>query len=351
MSRLQNLVNSLVTVILNYTDPKRLKGQTEEGLLQKSHGDLIKDLTQLIEGATASYVTRRTLLDYFLYELNTLKPLADKSTPLDEVELKRIKIHLLALITNTQDLLKIDKTSSLPISYNEEDRDKTVQISGFIDGGTLYSSTCRSGQVIQHWHEDIEKLSVFPTDSLKDAQLFLGHIIDEHHSAILLPHLEKENHQLKVENTRLSESEALEKREKEAAQKKVAELEEKLRALEEQNRRLQEESQKREEASRVEAESLRSENLRLHDENASQAETNDSLKRDNTRLAQENSSLTAASKVRTTLTGRPLMGMTALGPQFFAQSILNNPALIGQPSQTTQTTKKEGQSPESPQFL
>ncbi|HHF7345860.1 TPA: hypothetical protein ACPSKB_002290 [Legionella feeleii] len=361
MSRLQNLVNSLVSVILNYTDPKRLKGHTEESLLQKSHEDLIKDLTQLIKDATASYETRRTLLDYFLYELNTLKPLADKSTPLGEAELKRIETHLLALITNTQDLLKIDKTSSLPVSYNEEDRDATVKISGFIDGGNFYSSTCRSGQVIQRWHEGIEKLSVFPTDSLKDAPLFLDHIIDEHHSAILLPHLAAENRGLKVENTRLSESEALAKREKEALQKKADafdELQEKFRILEEreklsaeENKRLQEElalSQKQEEASRLEAENLRSENLRLYDENASLGERNDSLQKDNTRLVQENSSLTAASKVRTNLTGRSFVGMTALGPHFFAPSILNNPALTIQPQTTA---KKEGQSPESPQFL
>ena len=344
MSRLQNLVNSLVSVVLNYTDPKGLKGQTEESLLQKSHGDLVKERTKLIEDATASYGTRRTLLDYFLYELNTLKPLVDKSTPLDEVELKRIKAHLRALITHTQGLLKIDKTSSLSVSYIEEDRDKTVQISGFIDAGTLYSSTCRSGQVIQRWHESIEKLSVFPDDNLKDAQLFLDHIIDEHHHAILLPHLEEENRGLKAANTRLSESEALAKREKEALQKKADafdDLEKKIRSLEErekllaeENKRLQEAlvlSQKQEEASRREAENLRSENLRLHEEHASLAETNDSLKQDNVRLVKENGTLTAASKIRAT-TGRPLMGMTALGPQFFAQSILHNAVLTGLPT-------------------
>ncbi|WP_019217364.1 hypothetical protein [Legionella tunisiensis] len=224
MSRLQNLVNSLVTVVLNYTDPKRLKGHTEESLLQKSHDDLIEDLAQLIGDSTVSYVTRRTLLDYFLYELNTLKPLADKSTPFGEAELKRIKTHLLALITNTKNLLKIDKTDSLSVSYNEEERDVSVEIFGFIDGGTLYSSTCRSGQVIQHWHEDIEKLSVFPTDSLKNPQLFLDHIVDEHHTAILLPHLIEENQRLKEENRRLSQSEALAKSEKEALQKKLNRL-------------------------------------------------------------------------------------------------------------------------------
>ncbi|KTC94956.1 hypothetical protein [Legionella feeleii] len=397
MSRLQNLVNSLVSVILNYTDPKRLKGHTEESLLQKSHEDLIKDLTQLIKDATASYETRRTLLDYFLYELNTLKPLADKSTPLGEAELKRIETHLLALITNTQDLLKIDKTSSLPVSYNEEDRDATVKISGFIDGGNFYSSTCRSGQVIQRWHEGIEKLSVFPADSLKDAQLFLDHIIDEHHSAILLPHLEEENRRLKVENTRLSESEALAKREKEALQEKLRILEEREKLSAEENKRLQKElelisesealskrekealqeklpileereklsaeenkrlqdelalSQKQEQASRLEAENLRIENLRLYDESASLAETKDSLEKDNTRLVKENASLiAAASRVRTT-TVRPLMGMTGLGPQFFAPSFLHNPGLTGLPPQPTQTTaKNEGQSTESPQFL
>lgn len=351
MSRLQNLVNSLVTVILNYTDPKRLKGLTAELLLQKSHEELIKDLTQLIKEATAIYETRCSLLNYFLYELNTLKPLADnKPEPLSEIELNRIKTHLVDLISNTQKLLKIEKVNFLPVNYNEEDREATAKISGFIDGGTLYSSTCRSGQVIQLWHGDI---SIFPIDSLKNVPSFLDHIVNEHHTALLLPHLVEENRKLKAVNTRLSESvEGLQSQASSVSElrEKFHILEEREKQLAEENSRLQEEHAlmlKREEASRVEAESLRSENTRLQDENVSLT----SLQKDHTRLSQENASLTAANnRFRQSLIGRPFLGMTGLGPHFFAPGILNNPAFSTSPAPQS-TEKKELKEPESPQFL
>lgn len=187
MSRLQNLVYSLINIINNYHASQLAQKHPEpiENFLKKTDEDLNEKLKEMIAAITKKYDGRQDLLEYILYEIKLLKPLVDKKEPLLEEELNLIQGHLLVLVNTTREMLNTLKTSkpTIPVEYDEEKG--KVKLNGAIFSYIPRKSFCLSGTVLNTWYKDAK---IFPQYQF-DAQEFITALIKEHQDALLVPKL------------------------------------------------------------------------------------------------------------------------------------------------------------------
>lgn len=200
MSRLQKLVNSLISLITTYSAIQTSEKYPLEPLLKKSQSKLIEALDEIINKATTKkgYDKRRPLLDYIFYEIKLLKPLVDKDEPLTKEEYKNVRNHLVVLINTTRKILQALPTEIVSVNYNNEKIDLV---------GTVYyslwpkKSYCRSGDIICQWYADPR---VFPQYEF-DAKDFISELVEEHQNALLVPSLEIKNKKLEEQNLGLQD--------------------------------------------------------------------------------------------------------------------------------------------------
>lgn len=238
MSRLQNLINSLIEVIVDYYETQTQKDYSLEALLKMPNEELMSTLQTLINDATKVYKTRSNLLNYFFYEISTLKPVVDAPEPLNEIDCMAIHERLFKLITNIKTLLETSQSSTISVSYDNKSKD----IYGFIRGAMGYWTLCNSGQLIQDKFINVLNLPV--DNSVKTLNGFIVTMIDEHQTALQLPLLTKENKQLKEENTALREVSTQTQEQVSELQKKIQDLQEQKNILENQLQSLKNEQEK-----------------------------------------------------------------------------------------------------------
>lgn len=173
MSRLQNLVNSLINVIVDYYSSQTYKKLSLDNLLKLSHTDLEKELKDIIDASIKGkgYDRRRPLLEYFLYEITSLKPLVDNPEPLGEIKAQYVHNNLVKLIEITRKLLGMQKNINISVKYNH----KTVELMG--------SKSCQSGRSLKLWLTDY---NIFPKDDF-DSKSFITTIISEHQALLAQP--------------------------------------------------------------------------------------------------------------------------------------------------------------------
>lgn len=145
MSQLQNVVNSLAKVILNYSEVQGVKVLALDQIIGYPHYQFIETLQAYInECSKKAYHERAPLLSYLLKEIDILKPLLEKGTILTEGEIELVKIHLKDLTINLDKLLHLSKNSCIEIGDN-----KKTKLYGFKRSLTEGYALCASGQSIK----------------------------------------------------------------------------------------------------------------------------------------------------------------------------------------------------------
>lgn len=176
MSKLQEFVGKIVQIIVSYNETQTLKNQSTEVFTNKSPEELHKYLQKIITDATSVYETRRSLLEYFLFVVDTIKPLTDQNKPLSKSEQQIIFDTLSSFMNTIKLLLKTSHSNFIPVKYNKS----IIQMPGFVRGMLKGYSLCNTGQVIsQELPESLSQTSF--DESLKN-------LISEHQ----LPLLERE---------------------------------------------------------------------------------------------------------------------------------------------------------------
>ncbi|KTD24794.1 Uncharacterised protein [Legionella lansingensis] len=229
-SRLEKIVHSLCEVVLSYSSTQTLKPYSLKELLEKEHEKFIEALQSIINDGTKGYTTRLSLLNYFLFVINQVKPLLVQNKPMSNEECIIVQQHLENLILNVNKLLNTYQNQTIVVNYN----DKKENIYGFVRGisGMHKAYTlCNSGQLLQDNFITPLGLTEYSKNTVNS---FVAELIDEHQRALKLLLLNEENTTLK---------------------KQFSELEERFKALEEEKlslevtmKQLQQEKQRTDEA-------------------------------------------------------------------------------------------------------
>lgn len=151
MSRLQELIDKIVQIIVSYNETQTNTNTPPELYLNKSSEQMQAFLKPLIKEATIVYKTRESLLDYFLFVAKTIKPLADQKNSLTKPEEQHITEVLRLLLNTIKKLLTTSHSNTITIQYDN----LTIQIPGFVRGAFSGYSLCNSGQVINRELSDI----------------------------------------------------------------------------------------------------------------------------------------------------------------------------------------------------
>ncbi|CDZ78648.1 chromosome segregation protein SMC [Legionella massiliensis] len=201
MSRLQNLVNSMITVITGYNEIHTKNKYSLEAMLKQPHAELEQTLIAITKEATSSrdYYRRSSLFDYFLHVIKEVKPLVDKEEPLDSESYQRVQTLLTNLLDDVKLLLKTVQTDTITVHYDG----KEAKILGSLYGGWA-GGFCQSGGVLNRW---IKSPDVFPAEEFNSAAFIAGNM-EKHQAIVGYPLYRKKTDEL---TTKLEEAQKVEK--------------------------------------------------------------------------------------------------------------------------------------------
>ena len=144
MSKLQAFVSKIVQIIVSYNQTQTSINYPPESYINKSLPELNQFLHEIITEATRGYETRKPLLEYFLFVVNTIKPLTDQKKSLSESEQQTISDTLPVFLNTLKKLLETSHSQYISVKYNKT----IVQVPGFIRGALKAYSLCNTGQII-----------------------------------------------------------------------------------------------------------------------------------------------------------------------------------------------------------
>ena len=180
MSKLQEFVGKIVQIIVSYNQTQTSKTYPPEIFTNKSPPELNQFLQEIITEATRGYETRKPLLEYFLFVVNTIKPLTDQKKSLSQQEQQTISDTLPAFLNTLKILLETSHSQYISVKYNKT----IVQVPGFIRGALKVYSLCNTGQIISR--ELAESISQTPFEN------YFKKLILEHQLPLLeIEHLGK----------------------------------------------------------------------------------------------------------------------------------------------------------------
>lgn len=147
MPSLNDLRNSLVTVIVNY-HAKKLNGKSSEKLetlLTTPHTELMLQLKGLIIESTKDDQTRRPLLNFILDNLELVMVTFDKSEqPVSSERALQVKNGLVTFVMSIQQLLNTSQNTEITIAKKEA----SIKLHGLVKGIWPISSFCSSGALL-----------------------------------------------------------------------------------------------------------------------------------------------------------------------------------------------------------
>lgn len=212
MSRLQELVNAVAQVIINYYEETQSQhiDIALDVLYAKPHEQFIAELGKIIDRIELKgYQDRLPLLHYVKSVVNNIRPLVEKGTSLSPEEESLVKSTLKSFVANCGLLLKTDQGKKHSILYNGD----TVEIKGCVRGVIGRYSYAVSGTVLNElfFSSSTSKFQfpLFPSPTqdqtvLSEIESTISTFINQH-QAPLKKHEEqqKENDSLKKENALL----------------------------------------------------------------------------------------------------------------------------------------------------
>lgn len=201
MSRLKDLIDKLVHVIVGYNEMQTGKEYDLDEINALAGGDLHRRLEALIQVATESHSTRGPLFYYYLHTIDKLHPLITKNTPLDPTEVEIVSSSICDLLRNTRRLLQMPQTNApLSVKYG----DKVVPMKGFQVSKYWGIDHCRTGQLVMcHLFKPL-KLSEIAKSG--DIETLVSKLIEKHQQPLILRQQQSQLSQLQEENEQLRRS-------------------------------------------------------------------------------------------------------------------------------------------------
>lgn len=203
MTRLEELLYSLTTVILRYHDSqpkvKKLVTETDEEILQEKYLiraiEIIQNqelnfkiyLSNLIKQCTDS--GRSPFLYYLLHEVASLKALLDQKKSLESIELQEYTNHIAQLLIDLKRLLDTPKSKTYKVTYSKTADGPAVPIplSGLKIEGYFEDGLCNSGEILKVGV--LKPFKITTHSSNEDLKNIAKQICNEHQHTFLVPEL------------------------------------------------------------------------------------------------------------------------------------------------------------------
>lgn len=214
MTRLEELIYSLVVVIVRYHDihtkVKKVVPECEEPLLSKKYQacavamiqnkeiDFKTRLTALIKDCSEN--GRKPFFSYILHELAILKELNDKKCSFEPAQLEEYKNLINQMLTQFHSLLNTAKSSTCKVTYGKTELTAatTINLSGLKNDGYYGGDLCESGKLLNDGVLGV--LNLDKNSSLNDIKEVTERLCMEHQNALLIPELLAQNETLKKAN-------------------------------------------------------------------------------------------------------------------------------------------------------
>lgn len=212
MTKLEDLLNSLITVIVRYHDSqpgvtklimeadddllKKKSRTAATGLLQEKDAPLKSHLEELIKECTKLYPGRRPFLHYIVHELLFLKSQRDREKSFEPNELIDYKNQVTQLLIDFRQLLTTSKSKTYTVKYshlrNEVEAKSPVNIalSGCIDDSLnsyFRNKMCISGSILIAEVFDYLRISISCSDN--EFKTIADELCTEHQNSLLVPEL------------------------------------------------------------------------------------------------------------------------------------------------------------------
>ena len=212
MTRLEDLLHSLSTVLLRYHDTQGVNVLVTESnpvLLLKKTRDraslILKDpdvpfdkcLKDLIKECTNGYPGRKPFLSYILNEIIYLKAMLDKKNSFSPKEFDEYKKQMAKMLVDFRQLLITLKNKTYNVTYSairsEEDSDSevTISLSGLVNTAYMGNPLCNSGTLLTE--EVLHRLNMTASYSDEAITALADNICTEHQNALLVPELIAKN--------------------------------------------------------------------------------------------------------------------------------------------------------------
>lgn len=226
MARLEELINSLATVLVSYhdsqknnipsdkpftlfiteSDPERIKARSYAitQIVQKK--DFEKKLNELITECTGHDPLRLPFLTFLKDEILVLKKQLAKETPFTNEEFDKYKNKISNLLIDLKKLLTIAKTKSSPVKIDMLDDTPIISktMNGLNDPGLVTTALCRSGTLIKV--EVLDRLNIKEATSDQEIREIAGHLCETHQNALLLVTLQAQQTEHEKTKLQLEES-------------------------------------------------------------------------------------------------------------------------------------------------
>jgi hypothetical protein len=262
MARLEELINSLGTVLICYNekqkinvltspDPDRLKAR-ERAISLLQADDFEKKFHDLnLEATSSKYKDRVSFLGFIKDEIVVLKKLLDRKSPFSNEELDEFKKKITQLFMDFKKLLSIKKTATHTVQVNLLDNQPMTSLAlyGLTESGWTGASLCYSGSLIKE--EVLQRFNIKDNASEEDIKEIAEHLCQVHQNALLVSKLKaqqidimevKREHQIAIQREVDAHEET--KRELEIAKIKYSQqqtlMEEQQKLLETKQREIQE---------------------------------------------------------------------------------------------------------------
>ena len=160
MSRLSELLDSLITVLVRYNNRSPLPADTELQTLQtirkKPHPEMIATLADIIKAATLDHQTRTPLLLYILHNIDSIMAYLELKAPIDKAISTTLSKQLGQFVIEVQELIKLSNSSTKEISYTQHGELVKVELYGFVSSNPLkWNKLSLSASILQE--------ALFPT--------------------------------------------------------------------------------------------------------------------------------------------------------------------------------------------
>ena len=187
MPSVRELLESSVLVIVQYHKAKLptspgTESDIQQDLLQKSHADMITELTQLIGAAVTTNSrdeARRPLMMYILHNIELLRSYLDSPMPVEEPEFILIKKQVTQYVVDIHRLLHLSQASELSINYNKQE----IKLFGLMGRAWELYSLCTSGKILQ---TTLLSTLLLPPEASEDkTALTVSDLFNEHQRSFL----------------------------------------------------------------------------------------------------------------------------------------------------------------------
>lgn len=208
MTKLEELIYSLATVIIRYHDTQRgihpLIVEIDPLLLRKKSRELAMSIMQnrdtkfdeylksLIENCTKGYPGRLHFLIFLLHEISFLKAQLDRKTPFNPIEFEEYEKQVAQLFKDLSQLLSTIKSKTCKVSYSAlSDTNTSIALSGLLNDAFFGNTFCNSGLLLID--EVFDRFYISQSRSDQEIKALVVSLCMENQNALLANSLQSQN--------------------------------------------------------------------------------------------------------------------------------------------------------------